>query len=131
MCFRSLIPLSLLLLGSPALAQQILVVDGQNRPGAHYTDLPAAEAAAANGDVIQLRSDGGIYSAIQTSKALTITGNIGQATIRVVGGQPFQVTGIPANRSFALKSCVLVQVSGTGPLLKIANCSGNVHLDQL
>jgi hypothetical protein len=131
MSVRSLIPLSLLLLGAPALAQQILVVDGKNRPGAQFTDLPAAEAAASDGDVIQLLSDGGVYTAIQTTKALTVTGSVGQALIRVAPGQPFQVTGIPANRSFSLKSCLLALGSGSGPVIRIANCQGRVHLDQL
>lgn len=131
MSLRSLIPLSLLLLGCRALAQQVLVVDGLNRPGAQFTDLPAAEAAARDGDIIQLVSDGGVYTAIQTTKALTITASIAQAMIRVAPGQPFQVTGIPANRSFALKSCLLTGSAGAGPVIKIANCAGRVHLDQL
>jgi hypothetical protein len=56
---------------SAAAAQRRIVVDGLNRAGAHFTDLPAAETAASHSDVIQLRSDGGVYRAVRTSKGIT------------------------------------------------------------
>jgi len=53
LCTRLLLAL---LLAIPALAQQVWVVDRLNRAGTHFTDLPAAYAAAAPGDVLLLRS---------------------------------------------------------------------------
>lgn len=41
----------------PPLPRRFFVVDGRNRPGTSFVDLPAAEAAASNGDVIRLRRE--------------------------------------------------------------------------
>jgi len=59
----------------------IWIVDAQLGPGAHFADLPAAVAAAANGDTILVRA--GTYSGFTVAgKALTILGE-GSATTRI------------------------------------------------
>src|SRR4026207_188330 len=56
----------------------IWIVDANSGPGTHFTDLPAAVAAAQSGDTILVRS--GNYTAFYvTGKALTIRG-AGQGT---------------------------------------------------
>ena len=121
----------LLLTALPAAAQRILVVDRNNRAGAQFTDLPAAEAAAQDGDTLLLRSDAGLYTAVQTSKGISIVCDIGQAMIRATAVTPFQVAGLAAGKTFALKSCLIYfdQSLGTGPGLQVAYCQGRVNLD--
>src|SRR5262245_14988350 len=80
----------ILMFGAPLLAQQTWVVDRLNRPGANFTDLPPAVAAAANGDTILLRGTGpatpGVAYTAPTidGRGLTIRGE-GAATTRVIG----------------------------------------------
>ena len=126
---RAVLAVSSLSLG--ATAQSVLVVDGLNRPGANFTDLPAAEAAARDGDVISVRTDGGNYTAIQTQKALTLVSTVAQAFIRTTSAQPFVVSGIPAGRQFTMRGFLLGPTNGGGPLLQVSNCAGRVVLDQL
>jgi hypothetical protein len=61
----------------------IWIVDSQMGQGAHFADLPAAIAAAANGDTLVLRA--GTYTgAIVNGKQLTLRGE-GAAVTRIVG----------------------------------------------
>ncbi|HLQ38394.1 MAG TPA: hypothetical protein VK348_11370 [Planctomycetota bacterium] len=128
-CSRWLLLCLLSSLSATASAQTVLVVDGLNRPGTNFTDLPLAEAAARDGDVISIRSDGGNYTAIQTQKALTIVADIGQAIISA--GQTFSVSGIPAGKQFTMRGCLIGPRNTTGPVLQIANCAGRVVLTQI
>jgi pectin methylesterase-like acyl-CoA thioesterase len=60
----------------------IWIVDAQMGPGAQFADLPAAIAAAANGDTILVRA--GTYSGFSVNgKALTLRGE-GMATTRIL-----------------------------------------------
>lgn len=117
------------LLASTTMAQRVFVIDGLNRAGAHFTDLPAAEAAASDGDVFYLRPDGGVYSAITTSKALTILAN--QASIQVTRTQPFRVTGLAAGRDFVLQRCnMFINQVPPAAMVELEQCAGRVHLQQ-
>ena len=119
-------------LATAARAQRVLVVDGQNRPGTHFTDLPAAETAAQHGDVLDLRPDGGPYTAITTSKGLTILGNGSWIQLSLARTQPFRVSGLPAGRDFVLQRCQLhVHLQPPVPLMEVVQCRGRVHLQQL
>ncbi len=68
------------LLAGPVLAQRTWVVDLRNRPGTDFLDLPAAVAAAADGDILLVRgtpllAPTDIYNApIIDGKGLVITG---------------------------------------------------------
>ncbi len=69
------------------------IVDAAAGPGSHFTDLPAAIAAAADGDTILVRS--GSYSSFaMTGRTLTIRGAGIGATI--VNGSSHVVTQTPA-----------------------------------
>ncbi len=129
--FATLVPLALALLAAAAPAQRVFIIDAQNRPGTHFTDLPPAEVAAQDGDILDVRADGGsVYTAITTSKALTILGNM--AVIRVTAAQPFRVVGLAAGRAFVLQRCTMFhnQLPAT-PLVELVNCAGRVHLEQV
>lgn len=109
-------------------AQAVFVVDGLNRPGTHFTDLPAAEAAAQSGDTILLRCDGGIYTAVATQKALTITGDASGIALMASTGPGFAISGIPAGRDFVLQNVELAAFGGSTPRLVVQACLGRVHL---
>lgn len=111
-----------------ATAQTVHVVDGLNRPGANFTDLPAAIAAAQDGDTILLRNDGGFYHGATTSKALTITGDSpGLATIAGAGAN-MTITGLPAGRDFVLQNVEFLLGGQPGTPLVVQGCAGRVHL---
>jgi hypothetical protein len=81
--------LTTLLLG---LLQTTWVVDAAAGPGSHFTDLPAAIAAAADGDTILVRA--GSYSAFTiASKALAIRG--AGAGVTIVNGPSHSVAATP------------------------------------
>ncbi|HEX5051001.1 MAG TPA: hypothetical protein VFZ65_04455 [Planctomycetota bacterium] len=116
------------LLATTCVAQTVYVVDGLNRPGTHFTDLPPAEAAAVDGDTILLRSDGGFYHAVATHKALTIAGDSpGRAEI-AGAGPGFTISGLPAGREFVLQNVELNSFGGAAPRLVVQGCAGRVHL---
>ncbi len=126
--WSALFPLSLLV--TVASAQRVYVIDGLNRAGTNFTDLPAAEVAAQHGDIFDVRADGGAYTAITTSKALTILGN--SAAIRVTRGQPFRVSGLPAGREFVLQRCsMFINQLPPAPMVELVQCAGRVHLQQV
>jgi len=119
---------AVLALAVGAAAQTVLVVDGQNRAGTNFIDLPAAVAAAAPGDVIQVRSDGGTYTAFATQKPLTITADIGQATLRASATNPLAISGIPAGRQFTLRGFLIAAAGANTTPVRLANCAGRVVL---
>ncbi|MEZ5966401.1 MAG: hypothetical protein R3F56_21375 [Planctomycetota bacterium] len=124
----------LVLLTSPR-AQTTWVVDALGRPGTNFTDLPAAVAAAAPGDVIALRYVDPLVSPYQgasISKGLTVVG---------VGGRPgivgrLQVGLVPAGQHAVLRNLRLApfqngsSTSGDCSLLVRSN-SGSVHLQDV
>lgn len=121
---------AILLVGTCS-AQSFYVVDGLNRPGTNFLDLPAAEAAAQHGDTIQLRSDGGSYTAVATGKALTIVGSPGGIAYFSGAGPGFVITGIPAGREFVLRNVELYAAGSSTPRLVVQACLGRVHLQNV
>ena len=129
---RDLSRAAALALAGTCCAQNVYIVDRLGRPGAHFTDLPAAEAAAQHGDTLMLRSDASPYTTVATSKALTIVGD--PSGIAGFSGSPagFRVTGIPAGKDFVMRNCEIFNVSPfTGPLIRVQACLGRVHLQQV
>jgi hypothetical protein len=121
-------------LPSLLLLPTIWIVDAQMGPGAQFADLPAAIAAAANGDTILVRA--GTYSGFSVNgKALTLRGE-GMATTRILAsalgmtveilnaGGVFVLSGLrlegglPAmivqSSAVELLDCELVGLSGAG-----------------
>ena len=69
-------------------AQQTWVVDAQGGPGVHFTDLPAAVAAANRGDVVIVRAYAPtthVYQGASISAGITV---VGQATAPGGPAQP-------------------------------------------
>ena len=94
-------PIAALLLLLP----QIWIVDAAGGPGVHFTDLPSAIAAAADGDTLLVRA--GSYSSFEvpTTKALLIRG-AGAASTQVLGSlarPSTRVLGTPATGSTVLQ----------------------------
>lgn len=104
-------------------AQRTWIVDVANGPGTHFTNLPPAITAAADGDLILVRS--GTYFGASTGKALTILGE--GARLDFMSGT-FTVAALPAGRDFVLKGFVF---DGWGPQVSVQNCEGRVLLDDL
>lgn len=112
-----------------AASQSTYVVDRLGRPGSHFTDLPAATVAAADGDMLILRADGGSFTAMTTSKALTIVGEAGGVATISTATAGLRVQGIAAGRDFTLRNCdILGSGAGTGAAIAINGALGRVHL---
>ncbi|MFQ5505705.1 MAG: hypothetical protein ACE5F1_13045 [Planctomycetota bacterium] len=111
-----------------ASGQKTWIVDKNNGPGTHYTDLPPAVAAAAHGDTIILRS--GTYNATTIGKGLAILGRSG-AVIRAgfFIGPPLRINGIPAGKIFRMRNVrVQDQLLALNGVLEIKGNLGSVHL---
>src|SRR5688572_18660193 len=88
--------LALLVLPVDRAAAGVLVVDASG--GGAFTDLPAAVAAAADGDILLLKS--GAYTAPTiANKALDVVADTG-ASVVVQG--PFAVTDLTATRAVTI-----------------------------
>lgn len=130
--FRVLSRAAALALAGTCCAQTVYVVDRQNRPGANFTDLPAAEAAAQHGDTIVLRSDASPYTPVNTSKALSIVGDPSDIARFTATPGGFQISGIPAGRDFVLRNCeIFATGAATSSVLRVQGCLGRVHLQQV
>jgi hypothetical protein len=113
----------------------IWIVDASNGPGTNFTDLPAAVAAAANGDTLMVRN--GVYRPFQVSgKALTIRGvAAGVVIVRHNTGQSLTVIdAVPPGAVFAVYGVSFVPVSGargTTPSLSITGTTSVVALSHV
>jgi hypothetical protein len=94
-------------------AQQTWIVDRFNRPGAQFTDLPAAVQAAASGDVLLLRATSSSvadsYEAptIQ-GKGITIVGETGSGLDPVLVTGAWDVQLVPAQATVVAAHLVLL-----------------------
>jgi hypothetical protein len=99
----------------------IWIVDSSNGPGTHFTDLPAAVAAAQSGDTLLVRS--GTYTVFQVAgKALTIRGS-GTASTHVTApgtGVPWVVLGpTPVGGAMVLSGLSVAPVGVPGVNMSI------------
>ncbi|MEZ5962758.1 MAG: hypothetical protein R3F56_02820 [Planctomycetota bacterium] len=119
----------LFVLGSvSAVAQgRTWVIDEANGPGTDFLDLPPAEAAAADGDVFAIRA--GSYHGFATTKALTLIGTPGLTKVitPMIGLPVFEVTNVPAGRTFAARD-VVIQTLGMTTHVVFRNCVGPIVL---
>jgi hypothetical protein len=104
------------LLAAPALATT-WIVDAANGPGANFTDLAPAVAAAVPGDVILVRA--GTYNAFTLSEGLAILGETGA---RVRSGTV--ISNLPAAQLAVVSRLDLTD-------LRILGCAGAVLVDHL
>ena len=124
---------------TPALAQAVWIVDAFNGAGADFTDMPAAVAAAGEGDLILLRD--GIYTEFTiTAKSLTIVADAGHHPLiseRVLGSgssQPvIRVFNLGASQEVALRG---LELGGTyfqhfpgSPYILLQNNAGEVWIE--
>ena len=83
-----------------ATAQNTWIVDAASGPGANFTDLPVAVAAAADGDEILVRA--GVYGMTTVTKALRITGEPGAELRSRRTDDVLLIQGLPAGPIRAL-----------------------------
>ncbi len=120
-------------LTSAVVAQRTWTVDRWNRPGADFTDLPAAVTAAADGDLILLRATSGQaiasdYYAAPTvqGKGLTIYGESG------AGIPPVQITGwggvsgVPTTSAMIVSNVTFGYAPFIGMSFQLSNNGGAV-----
>jgi hypothetical protein len=119
-----------LALSAAALAAQgrTWIVDAAG--GGQFTDLPAAEVAAAHGDLLEVRP--GLYSPFQTSKGIAV---LGQGSVRLRGNAPFlgglvEVRSLPAGRTFSMRNVAVEYLPPAHGILLDGN-QGRVHLHEL
>src|SRR5262245_55324065 len=126
---RAITVLTLLALSLPA--QQTFVVDASNGPGAHFTDLPPALAAANDGDTVVVRA--GTYSRASTTRGIRLLGEPG-ATIHAEAVSPepaLTVSGLPSGREFVMQGFKIRIDDYANNLLALRGCLGRVRLDRL
>lgn len=111
-----------------ALPAQTFIVDANNGPGTHFTDLPQAVGTVPDGAALRVRA--GDYSAFRvTGKSLTILADNSNAVVQHPGiyvgsltpTQRIVLRGLGLRESGFVNRCQVV----------VENCLGSVHLEQL
>ena len=88
-----------LVLSGALSAQMTWIVDENNGPGTHFTDLPPAVFAASSGDLILVRPGLG-YRGFSTSKGLSIVGQ--GSWVQPPSNYTIRIENLPANATFVL-----------------------------
>ncbi len=128
-----LLALGVLVTGSSLTGQGTTwIVDAAGGPGVHFTDIPPAVAAAADGDTILVRPITGSsgYSGFSTGKALTMLGDGGRAWVEGT----IQVTGLAAGKTFVGGSLSYgPQIFGSPDVgaMTLAGNQGRIHLEDI
>lgn len=110
------LPVWFVLAALPLPAQTTWVVDANNGPGTHFTDLPPAVAAAAVGDELFIRTGG--YSATTVSKGLVLRSLPG-----VLVYCHLTVRGLPRGQALILRGLSLIG------WLDLQQCAGAIHME--
>jgi hypothetical protein len=114
-------------LASLAEAQSVLTVDPANGPGALFTSLPAAVAAAADGDVLLLRN--GAYDAVALGdKSLTLqAAGRPNEFVQLAG---LTISGLAHEDSIVVRG-VFVVANGHAIALDLQGCEGPVWIEDV
>jgi hypothetical protein len=129
-------------------AQQVWKVDCSGSPGSHFTDLPAAVAAAVPGDTILVYTGMGTpplgfqgYTAPTIDKPLRIVGfHVGappgtNEPTQVIMRGPLQIMGIAANEQVVLSNLYLPHwpqpAWPLGTTIRVADCTGSVLFEDM
>jgi hypothetical protein len=132
----------------PLVAQQTWRVHCGGAYGAHFTDLPAAVAAAAPNDTILVYGGVGpcaeIYTAPTIDKPLRIVGFLvgvppgNNTPTRVQVRGPWSISGIDAGEQLVISDVLVRHIAypppfgdGVGSPITIANCQGSVVIENL
>jgi len=116
---------------APLAAQTTWIVNAGGGPGVNFTDLPAAVAAASDGDTIIVETGPFGEGAVgfTTSKGLTIVGRYGYVPIVTSPSNPVRVTNLPATSAFRMVGFLRGTVGQLN--FEIDNCAGMVHLERM
>jgi hypothetical protein len=130
--------LAFLLAAQPVLCQQTWKVDCNGAPGSHFTDLPAAVAAASPGDtlLVYVTFPGGtcgVYTAPTITKPLNIVGfytgmppgNNTPTSVQLTG--TLSISGIAQGERLLLSNMHLQ----LGSQLTVMDCPGSVLLEDI
>lgn len=125
-----------LLFADLAAAQTTWIVDANNGPGAHFTDLPPAVAAAAPGDVVVVRYVDPLvtaYTAPNIAKGLTL---VATGADRPGLAGMFTIGGVPAGEHVVVRGFRLAPfVTGAGTtgncFLRVWFNDGSVHFQDV
>ncbi len=113
-------------LSAPLSAQTTWIVDAAGGPGAAFTDLPPAFAAATSGDKILVRT--GTYSGATTSAGINVQCEPG---VRLGSGQTVRIVGLPATERFSIVGLGTGATPLAMKVLAVADCDGQVVIDRL
>jgi len=117
---------------------QTWIVDAAAGAGSQFTDIPPALQVAQDGDTILVRS--GTYNGGSITRGISIiTPSEASVKVRVTSGSffspgfGFEVDGLPAGKSVVLEglSPQMPSPSVATSFVRLANCAGRVHLDNL
>ena len=131
--------LMILVIPAPGIAQRTYVVDVQNRPGTHFTDLGAAFAAVQHGDIVLVRgSPTGVPAPVMPlMKGIALMGYPGPYVGGGFGSEAGPITGtlrvrgIPAGQRVQVKSIAgrpSPGMPGKGAFV-FESCQGQVLID--
>ena len=121
------------------LVPTIWIVDANNGPGAHFTDLPAAVAAAQSGDTLIVRAGGYTPFAV-SGKALTIRGvgssGLEQTSVLTAVGAPptvgvTRIENVPQGQTFFIDGVNFrpgLSLATFGSMLEVVGSSTEVVL---
>ncbi|HLQ39285.1 MAG TPA: hypothetical protein VK348_15860 [Planctomycetota bacterium] len=118
----SLLSVLIVATAATAPAQTVWIVDASNGPGANFTNLPAAYAAAAPGDVVMMRP-GNYWTGVPflMSKGITIVGLDPRPNL-----SDLMIANLPVDQRLVLANCNV----GPGQVY-VGECRGLVVLDSL
>ncbi len=109
---------------------RVWVVDANNRPGTHFTEIQPAITAAAHEDVVVVR-EAAAYQPATISKgiALVFADRPLIATTNILA-PVLRIEQLPAGRVFRMTGIVRTQETGATPTIVLAQCAGTIVLDR-
>ena len=130
-----------LLLAAPALAQSVWIVDDGGGAGVDFTDIPAAVAAAGEGDVIVVR-DGRYHEFTIIAKSLTVAADAGHHPIvsetslgNGTGNAVVRVFDLSAGQEVAVRGLELGgtyhQLFSRTPYIQLQNNAGQIWIEDI